>query len=179
MTTFVAFLRAVNVGGRGAIRMADLKALGEGLGFTNVRTLLQSGNMVFDGKGTTTAIAAKLADAIEAAHGFRTPVMVRTAAELDAAIGENPFAREAKDDPSHLLVLFTNGKPGGDAKARLAAIRTDKEVLTLGSRELYAYYGGGIGRSKVTVAVLEKALDVSVTGRNWNTVTKLAAMARD
>ena len=176
MTAFVALLRAVNVGGTGIIKMAALKALCDDLGFGNVRTLLQSGNVVFTTKGTDKAVARKLADAIEKSHGFRPAVMVRTAADMAGIVDRNPFPKEAKSDPRYVVVAFAAGTPATGAKERLAAVKVVRERLHLSGRELFIHYPDGQGRSIVTNLVLEKALGVAATARNWNTVTKLQAM---
>jgi uncharacterized protein (DUF1697 family) len=157
--------------------MADLKVLCEDIGFGDVRTLLQSGNVVFTGKGGDKAVANKLADAIEKSHGFRPAVAVRTAAEIADAIKHNPFKAETKKDPRFVVVGFLADSPTAGAAGRIAAVKGQSgERLSLSGRELYAHYPEGQGRSKVTNAVVERALGVPVTVRNWNTVTKLKAM---
>lgn len=177
MTVYAALLRAINVGGAGALKMADLTALCEDIGFGDVRTLLQSGNVVFTARGTDATIAGRLADALEERRGFRPAIAVRTGAEIAEAIARNPFGAEAKADPRYVVVGFAAGKPASGAAARVAAIQGDKsERMVLVGRDLYGHYPDGQGRSKVTNAVLERALGVPVTVRNWNTVTKLAAM---
>jgi len=178
MTAYAALLRAVNVGGTGLIRMADLKALCEKAGFGNVVTLLQSGNVVFTAKGTDRAVAKKLADAIEKSHGFRPMIAVRTADEIEAAMKANPFRAEATSDPSHLHIIFMTDVPTEGAGVRLTAVKVNRERLHLVGRELYIHYADGAGTSKVTNAVLERALGVQATARNWNTVGKLLALAR-
>lgn len=178
MTVFVAFLRAVNVGGRGTIAMAALKALCADLGFRDAATLLQSGNIVFSATGRRAAIASRLADGIAERHGFRPAVALRTADELAAAIDNNPFPAAATDDPAHLLLVFPVSPPDSGATERLAAVKVADEKLVLAGGELYAHYAGGVGRSKVTNAVLERALGVPATGRNWNTVTRLLRLAK-
>jgi uncharacterized protein (DUF1697 family) len=177
MTVFVAFLRAVNVGGTGIIKMADLKALCEKLGYGDVKTLLQSGNVVFTAKGKAAAIEKGLAAAIEKAHGFRPAVMVRTAAEMAAIVGANPFPNEAKADGRFVVVAFAAGPPTSGAGERIKAVKVVRERLKLIGRELFIHFPDGQGRSVVTNAALEKALGVPATARNWNTVTKLQAMA--
>ena len=178
MTAFVALLRAVNVAGTGIIRMADLKGICEDIGFRNVKTLLQSGNVVFEAKGTDKTVAKKLADAIEASHGFRPAVVVRTADEIADAMKRNPYKPEEKTNPAFLVVVFLAGPPTSGAAGRVAAIKVDGERLHLSGRELHAWYANGQGKSKVTNAVLERALGVPATARNWNTVTKLLDLAR-
>jgi uncharacterized protein (DUF1697 family) len=177
VTAYVALLRAVNVGGTGLIKMADLKALCAAIGFRDVATLLQSGNVVFTAKGSDKAVAQKLADAIEKSHGFRPTIVVRTGAEIADVIARNPFAAAAKAEPNRLLVSFLAGPPAKDAAERLAAIKVAKEKLRLVGNALYVHYAdGGMGTSRVTNVVLERALGVAATARNWNTVTKLLAM---
>jgi uncharacterized protein (DUF1697 family) len=178
LTGFVGLLRAVNVGGTGMIRMADLKALCESIGFRDVTTLLQSGNVVFRGTGTDRTLAKKLAAAIEASHGFRPAIMMRTADEIAEAMRGNPFKAEEKSDPSHLIVAFPVERPTAGAAGRVAAIKVAKERLHLGARDLYVHYAGGQGTSKVSNAVLERALGTPVTARNWNTVGKLFDLVR-
>jgi uncharacterized protein (DUF1697 family) len=175
---YVALLRAVNVGGTGIIRMADLKALCEAIGFRDVTTLLQSGNVAFRAKGTDAGIAKKLADAIEKSHGFRPAVMVRTADEIAAVMAANPFKAEEKSDPAHLIVSFAGDAPSSGAAERVAAIKVGQERLFLSGRELYIHYATGQGTSKVTNTVIERALGVPATARNWNTIGKLLALAR-
>jgi uncharacterized protein (DUF1697 family) len=166
------------VGGTGIIRMAALKALCDDLGFNGATTLLQSGNVVFRAKGSERTVAKKLADAIAASHGFRPEVAVRTTAGLAAAIAGNPFPVEAAGDPSHVLIAFTEAPPDDEAAGRIAAVKVDRERLVLRGGELYIHYAAGIGRSKVTNAVLERALGVPATARNWNTVSRLLEMAK-
>jgi uncharacterized protein (DUF1697 family) len=176
VTAFVALLRAVNVGGTGLIKMADLKAVCEDLGFSEVKTLLQSGNVVFKAKGSDKSVAKKLGDAIEKSHGFRPAIVVRTGDEIADAMKRNPFKAEEKSDPAHLVVVFAADTPTSGAKERIAAVKVATERLHLSGRELHAYYASGQGTSKVTNAVLERALGVPATARNWNTVTKLKAI---
>lgn len=179
MSGFIALLRAVNVGGTGIIRMADLKSICEKLGFRDVATLLQSGNVVFRSTGSDKTVAKKLADAIEKSHKFRPAIMVRTADEVEAVMRRNPFPDAAAAEPNRLLVSFLAGPPVKDAAERLAAVKVEKEKIRLIGDTLYVHYAeGGMGTSKVGNAVLERALGVAATARNWNTVGKLLALAR-
>jgi uncharacterized protein (DUF1697 family) len=105
-------------------------------------------------------------------------IAIRTADEIAAAMAANPFKAEEKSDPGHLIVAFTAERPTAGAAERIAAVKVAKERLSLGSRDLYVHYAGGQGTSKVTNAVLERALGTPVTARNWNTIGKLLALAR-
>jgi uncharacterized protein (DUF1697 family) len=174
MTTFVSLLRGINVGGNKQIRMELLRAVYESLGLAAVRTHLQSGNVVFreDERGAA-RLPARLEHAIEKRFAFRPAVVVRTGAELREVVGRNPFPDEAERDPSHLLVMFLAAPPRKPAEARLAEANVGPEKFRLSGRELYLYYPNGVGRSKLTNAVIEKRLATVGTARNWNTVTKL------
>lgn len=179
MAVQIALLRAVNVAGNAMVAMAALRAMAEELGFT-ARTLLQSGNMVLSGSGKTGAALETLLEA-EAKTRLKldTPFFVRSAVEWQRAIEANPFPEAARDDPGHLLLLTLKAPAGkAEVKSLQAAIK-GRETVAAAGRELYAVYPDGIGRSKLTIAAIEKALGTRCTGRNWNTVTKLAAAARE
>jgi uncharacterized protein (DUF1697 family) len=170
-----ALLRAVNVGGTGKLPMADLKRLLEGLGLEDPKTLLASGNAVFGAKATN-GLEARLEAALADRLGVRTQVLVRDHAELAAVIAANPFAAMARDLPNGLIVMFLKGQPKAGDVAALRSRITGGEAVEAGERCLYIAYGEGMGRSKFTGALIEKALGLSGTGRNFNTVRKLAEL---
>jgi len=173
---YIALLRAVNVGGRKLV-MAELKALFESLGFGDVRTVLQSGNIIFEGtEMTIRALEAVIEAETEKRLRLRTLYLVRTSNEWSAIIGKNPFRREARDDPSHLLVVPLKSTPAASNLAALQAAIPGRETVRAAGRELYAYYPDGIGESKLTVALIERKLNMGCTGRNWNTVMKIHAV---
>ena len=167
----VALLRAVNVGGRSSLKMSDLRAVAEGLGFTEVRTLLQSGNLVFEAEGKKApALEGALKAALRKHHGIETDFLVRSAKELDAIIAANPFRDEAKAAPSRLLVMFLQDHVAATAVQALRDAFKGPEIIGHKGRELYIVYPDGIGRSKLTGSLIEKRLGTRGTGRNWNTV---------
>jgi uncharacterized protein (DUF1697 family) len=179
MTVQIALLRAVNVAGNNKIAMADLKAMMAELGF-EARTLLQSGNIVlkdakFGGERLERLLEAESAKRL----GLKTDFFTRSADEWNELIKENPFAKEAKDDPGHLLVLPLKTAPKAGAVEALQRAIRGRETVAAKGRQLYAVYPDGIGRSKLTIGMIEKALGTRTTGRNWNTVLKLAAAAAD
>jgi uncharacterized protein (DUF1697 family) len=177
MTLHIALLRGINVGGNKMIAMADLRDLLAKLGFTDARSLLQSGNLVFSSTRRTPAQLEALLDAeIEKRIGVQSDVFVRTAAELAEVVARNPFAEEAKRDPGHLLVMFLRDAPDAQAVAALNAAIVGRETVRVIGRHAYAIYPDGMGRSKLTNAVIEKKLGTRGTARNWNTVMKLAAL---
>ncbi len=172
-----AFLRAVNVGDTGKIAMAELKALAEDIGLADPKTLLQSGNLVFDAKGKSLAALEKLLER-EVARRFavKTDVMVRTARELKAAMERNPFPKEAKNDPGRLHVYFLKTPTAAAAVALLNSAIKGRETVKGAGGEIFIYYPDGAGNSKLTNAVIERHLGARGTARNWNTITKLTEM---
>lgn len=174
MRPFVALLRAVNVGGKTVLPMAELRGLAEGLGWREVKTLLQSGNLVFRAEGDPAVLEAALEDAIEAHAGRRFVVLVRDAAEWSAAVAGNPYAEAARDDPGHLLLLPIRAAPSAAAEEALRAAIRGREVFTVKGREAFLVYPDGIGESKLTPALIDRHLGAG-TGRNWNTVLKIDA----
>jgi uncharacterized protein (DUF1697 family) len=176
VTSYVAFLRGINVGGNKMVAMAELRAMLESLGFTGVKTLLQSGNAVFRGAAKSPVkIETRLEAAMHEHFGFGCDYHVRTAVELHAVIEGNPFPKEAKTDPSRLIVSFYR-KPLDQAVVKAAQAAIDgPELLRADGRHLYMYFPNGQGTSKAGT-VVAKILEVNGTGRNWNTVLKLAAL---
>lgn len=176
--TYVAFLRGINVGGNRTIQMRRLKSCLEGLGLARVRTHLNSGNAVFASDETDRGeLQALIESAIEKAFALHVVVVLRHATDLRQIIAKNPFARMADDDPSHLLVMFLADKARRDAAQRLAEAYSGPEQVRIAGETAYVTYPSGVGRSRLTGALLEKHLGVAGTARNWNTVVKLAEIA--
>ena len=178
MTTHIALLRGVNVGGRQMVAMSELRDLLTELGFAGARSLLQSGNLVFASKARTGAkLESLLEAAVEKRLGCRTDFFVRTAEEWQGVVAWNPFRQEAERDPSHLIVMFLKQAPDSKAVEGLQAAITGRETFRAEGREAYIVYPDGIGRSRLTNALIERKLGTRGTGRNWNTVLKLEALA--
>jgi uncharacterized protein (DUF1697 family) len=176
MSGYIALLRAVNVGGRPA-PSADLRALFAELGFGAAQTLLQSGNVVFDaGKAADSALEKRLEAAFEKQFGFASDILVRSAAEWREIVAANPFPNEALNTPARLLLFALAESPGADRAKALQADWPGPEQVKVIGREAYIVYPDGIGPSKLTNVVIERRLGVRGTGRNWNTVLKLAVL---
>ena len=174
MTRCVALLRAVNLVAHNRVAMADLRALLERLGMKEVRSLLQSGNLVFESPSRTTAsLEHKLEEATGEALGIRTDFFVRTAQEWNALVAANPFKAEAKADPARLVVMCLKEAPQRAAVGALAQAISGRERVRAGERHAYFVYPDGIGRSRLTTLLIEKKLGTRGTARNWNTVLKL------
>ena len=177
MTTCIALLRAINLGAHNAVPMADLRALVTRLGFGDVQSVLQTGNLVFKSDGRTGAQLEGLLEAeAKKRLGLETAFFVRTSREWRTTVTRNPFPKEAKSDPAHLLVMFLKDAPDDESVEALQHAIMGPEVVHAVGKQLYVVYPDGIGRSRLTNAVIEKALSTRGTGRNWNTVLKLGAL---
>lgn len=166
MTTFIALLRAVNVGGTGKLPMSELKAMCEAIGFSNVRTYIASGNVVFDSALAEKEVAKKLAASLEEYAGKPVGVMVRTGPDMAAVLKANPFKDAA---PNLTFAIFLDAAPPActidDVRGR------QDEELALGAREIYVTYPSGSGASKLKIPAAAAG-----TARNMNTIAKLAEM---
>ncbi|HMC51288.1 MAG TPA: DUF1697 domain-containing protein [Acidimicrobiales bacterium] len=168
MRKYVGLLRGVNVAGKNQVPMAGLRALFESLGCTDVSTYVQSGNVIFTSAGRVTAKA--LEAAIEGNLGVATTVVLRTPAELRQVLDANPFPAA---DTSKLHVGFMAHLPSAPAAEGLDRARFLPEEFAVTRAEVYLHLPNGMGRAKLP-AYLDRRLDVAMTVRNWNTVTKLA-----
>jgi len=178
VTIHLALLRGVNVGGHKQISMADLRDLLTQLGLADVRSVLQSGNLVFGATGRTSAQLERLLETeAEKRLALKTDFFVRTAKEWQGVVAHNPFRKEAARDPGHLVVMFLKHASSATGVEALQQAIKGREVVAAGSKHLYIVYPDGIGRSRLTNAVIDKQLGTRGTGRNWNTVLKLAALA--
>lgn len=176
----VAFIRGINVGGKHLLPMDTLRALCARVGLGDARTYIQSGNVVFRaGKREMARAAGSLADAIEARCGFRPSVAVRTLADLRRVASARPFGGRGDLEPGKLLVMFLTGEAGPGAAAAIGALKTNPERIELSGQETFLYFPNGIGKSKLPLAAVERALKTPGTTRNWNTVTKMLAMAEE
>jgi uncharacterized protein (DUF1697 family) len=180
MTVHVALLRGVNLGGRTQVAMSDLRDLLAELGFAQVRSVLNSGNLAFSGGRRTAAALERLLETeAEKRLGLRTDFHVRTADEWATVVAKNPFRAEAKRDPSHLVVMVLKKAPTAKAVETLRAAITGPEIIDAVGRHAYIVYPAGIGRSRLTNSLIDSKLGTRGTGRNWNTVLKLAELAQE
>ncbi|TMQ31302.1 MAG: DUF1697 domain-containing protein [Planctomycetota bacterium] len=179
MPIHIALVRAINVGGRNMVAMSDLRELLESLGFAGAKSLLQSGNLIFQGDQRTGAKLESLLE-LETEKRFHVAVdyFVRTAEEWETIIARNPLPNEAERDPSHLVVVFLKKAPEAKDVQALQAAISGPEMVRSDGKQLYVVYPAGIGTSKLTNTLIERKLGTRGTGRNWNTVLKLAALTQ-
>ena len=181
MTVYVSMLRAVNVGGSGLIKMEALREAYEAIGLADVRTLLQSGNVVFRSGLTDRArLVKRIMQEIERRFDLQVEVILRTLAEVASIVDRGPVL-SPRADKSKLLVMFLAAVPDVAAQAALKKWHKDKELkemLEMRGPEIYLFYPDGVGRSKLTSGVIENKLDTAGTARNWNTLVKLVEVGR-
>ncbi|HKC80981.1 MAG TPA: DUF1697 domain-containing protein, partial [Gemmatimonadaceae bacterium] len=177
-TTHIALLRGINVGGHRQVGMTNLRNFLTELGFDNVRSVLQSGNLVFESRSRFGAELERFLE-MEAVKrlALESDFHVRTVEEWKGVIRQNPFRKEAERDPKHLIVLFLKNAPSAKSVTALQADITGPEVVKAKGKQAYIFYPDGIGRSKLTSAMIEKRIGRG-TGRNWDTVLKLDVIAK-
>ena len=177
MKTCIGLLRGINVGGRTSLPMKELVTLLEALGLEDVRTYVQSGNVVFrHDRRDLDRLATRISAAIEKHRGFAPPMLLIDVDGLEQTVRDNPFP-EAVEEPKALHANFLFREPPAPDLTALERLKRNTERFVLGNRVLYLHAPEGIARSKL-VAGAEKALGVPMTGRNWRTVTKLLEMAQ-
>jgi len=176
VTTYVALLRGVNMGGHKLVAMADLRDLLTHMGFEDVHSLLQSGNLIFRSARRSGAQLERLLEREAASRlALETRFFVRTAKEWRDVVARIPFPEEAKRDPSHLAVHFLGSKPAATAADALRSSIKGRERIHVDGRQLYAVYPDGFARTRLTTALIDARLGAPSTGRNWNTVLKILA----
>ncbi len=179
MTAFVSLFRGINVGGHQAIRMDDLKDLYESLGFKDVATYIQSGNVVFTSDDADLArLRRQIEDGFEKKFGFHVEVIVRTSAELREIIDKNPFQSQQSKESKWVVVIFLAAHPDDTAQEDLLKTYVGPEEIFITGKEMYIYYPNGIGRSKLSHGLIEKKLKTVGTARNWNTILQLQKLIR-
>jgi uncharacterized protein (DUF1697 family) len=172
----IALLRGINVGSHRRIGMADLRKLLEGHGYADVRTHLQSGNVVLTSSLPADRLGKKLERELDRGLGFEVEVIVRTRAELARVVAGNPFAEVAKD-PSRYLVTFLRAKPAAKLVRELRALDVAPEQVAVSGREVYSWHPDGLQSSQLAKLLAKTGVSGAGTNRNWRTVTKLLELA--
>ncbi len=178
MPSYVAMLRGINVSGAKPVKMERLRAMFEALGFTHVRTYVQSGNVVFKAKARAAAtLGPEIAARIKRDFGFDVPVLVLRADELAQVVEENPFVERRGLDPSKLHVTFLSGAAAAAGLKKMEGVSSGRDEFRCRGKAIYLHCPDGYGNTKLNNNAFERALGVGATTRNWKTVTTLAAMA--
>ncbi|MEQ1841253.1 MAG: DUF1697 domain-containing protein [Verrucomicrobiales bacterium] len=170
---YVALLRGINVGGNKPIPMKPLTALCAGIGWTGIRTCLQTGNVVFRSAGSAQELEVQLERAILDHFGFPVSVVVRDAVVFGSYIAEVPFVSQTATEPSRVLLYLTKLPPRPDTAETLTSRSLAGEIVVLAGDALWIFFPNGIGPSKLTPALIDRAVGSIATGRNWTTVTRI------
>ncbi|MBP6015241.1 MAG: DUF1697 domain-containing protein [Candidatus Promineofilum sp.] len=179
MPQYVAFLRAINVGGH-TVKMDHLRTLFEGLGFTDVATFIASGNVIFDSPETDrVTLERSIENGLQTALGYRVDTFIRTPAELAAAADHWPFGEADRDAAHTLFIAFLGASPDDDARERLLAYSSPVDAFHVDGREVYWLRRDAVGDSSFAGGAMEKALGMAATVRNRRTVVKLAARLKN
>jgi uncharacterized protein (DUF1697 family) len=176
MPTQIAFLRGINLGSRNRIAMPALREALADAGFEDVRTYVQSGNIILSSRKKPDAVARELRKLVKKRFGLELHVAVRTRAELAKVVERNPLGKVAKD-PKRYQVTFLAKRPSAAVKRALEAAVVEPEQLAVQGREVYAWHPKGVARSKLWSLLAGPKLGVDATSRNWTTVTKLLELA--
>lgn len=176
---FVALLRGINVSGRNKISMAKLRVTCAGIGCKDVRTYIQSGNVVFTSSLSAKALERRLEQTIERQFRLLIPVVMRSASSWRRYVKSNPFSDEAKREAKWVLLALSKRPPRSNAASEMQQRATQGERVLKRGDAMWIHYASGIGRSKLTPAVLDRHVGSSVTARNWRTVLKLDEMMQE
>ena len=174
MTTFVALLKGINVGGHHKIPMAELRQLLTKEGFRNVQTYIQSGNVIFQASDKIEGIEDKIQKSIHAHFGFEVSVIVKTHEELEAIFEACPFSNEKKE--KSYFIMFSR-IPDNELVEEVSKITFENETFVIKNDCLYFYNSAGYGQAKFNMNSFERKLNVTATARNYNTMVKLLAMS--
>jgi uncharacterized protein (DUF1697 family) len=176
MTRWIALLRGINVGGHNKIPMAELRALCGKIGWQNVATYIQSGNILFDAQGTLSALEKQLAEAIAGHFGHRIHVIVRPAAAWPLYLRLNPFPEASEAEPNRVMLALARNKLPPDAADQLNQYAASGETVAQRTESLWIHYASGTAGAKITPALLDRLAGSPVTTRNWRTVLKINDM---
>lgn len=180
METYIAMLRGINVSGHKIIKMDALrKAFGDS-GYGNVRTYIQSGNVIFTSVKTSSGKLEKnISGIISGAFGFEAPVIVRDLKEMKEIIKANPFSGNAGRDAKNLYAVLLSDEPAKGLKNKIPKVPNESASYSITGKTVYLYCPGGYGNTRLTNAFFEKHLKTAATARNWKTICELAKMAED
>ncbi|MBK7133131.1 MAG: DUF1697 domain-containing protein [Bacteroidales bacterium] len=178
MKSYISFLRGVNMSGHNSIKMTDLAALYNSLGFSEVRTYIQSGNVLFsDNRGISESDIAQLIEKeILNKFSFVVPAMIRSVEELKALLSVNPFLNEKDFDPAKMAVIFLHAKPSDIQIDKVSNINYPPDKFMIKGSEIFIFCPNGFGKTKLYTNFFEKKMGVTGTARNWKTITAILQM---
>jgi uncharacterized protein (DUF1697 family) len=178
LTSHIALLRGVNVGGRNRVPMPELRSLCAELGWVDVQTYIQSGNLVFRAAAAAAELERDVERAIARYFGLEIPAIVRTAAEWQSYVAGNPYADASRSEPNRVMMALSRAVPKKDAADALQARANSNERVVQVGDALWVHFGVGAGKSKLSPALFDRLVGSPVTMRNWRTVQNLDKLAR-
>lgn len=174
MKTYISILRGINVSGQKLIKMEALRQMLSEIGFNDVQTYIQSGNVLFKSKQTDEAkLAGKIEKEIKKQYGFEVPVIVKEINELKEIVHKNPFLKDASKDISLMHVTFLSGIPAVENFDKIKNIQSQQDEFQLVEKSIYLYCPNGYGNTKLNNNFFESKLKVTATTRNWRTINEL------
>ncbi|HUD84005.1 MAG TPA: DUF1697 domain-containing protein [Candidatus Saccharimonadales bacterium] len=177
--TYIAMLRGINVSGKKIIKMEQLRACLAKLEFSNIKTYVQSGNIIFETSNDSAAsLSRKIEQKILRDFGFSVPVFLKTSKEMEEAIKRNPFLKVFAIDHSKLHITFLSDAPPKTALEQLLPLAVKPDQFRIIGREIYLYCPNGYGNTRLSNTAIERKLSVGATTRNWTTAKTLLAMAQ-
>jgi uncharacterized protein (DUF1697 family) len=176
LDTFIALLRGINVSGRNKIPMDELRSLCADLGWAEVQSYIQSGNLVFRAAGAPAKLEAALQQAIERQFNLSIQIIVRRGADWPTYVSGNPFPDASLSEPNHVMLALSKAAPKDDAAEKLRERAASEERIVQVGDALWIHYGGGMAKTKLSPALLDRLVGSPVTARNWRTVFKLQEM---
>lgn len=177
MQLFIALLRAVNASGHNKIVMADLRAACDELGWHEVQSYIQSGNLIFQADKEAAVLEGELEEMIAGRFGLTVPVMVRTAVQWAAYLNDNPYPRASQQEPNRVMLALSKEPPNPNAVSELRQYATGSERITQIRDALWIHFGDGAGKSRLSPAVFDRLVGSPVTMRNWRTVVRLGELS--
>ncbi|MEZ5009308.1 MAG: DUF1697 domain-containing protein [Chitinophagales bacterium] len=178
LVKYISILRGINVGGKRKILMEDLRAMYKALGFSDVITYIQSGNVIFNTSTTNLKeLEEKIKDSIAKKFGFDVPVIIRSIEEMQQVVSENPFSNEADFEPKKLYVTFLSEPIDRVYENNILPQEYLPDRFKIMGQHIYVYYAEKISSSKLIQSLFEKQYKVTATTRNWNSVNKLVELA--
>ena len=175
MEKYIVFLRGINVSGQKLIKMAELRELLKNNGFQNLKTYIQSGNLVFDCSGSKMEIENKIHKLIKESYGFEVPMVVLTKDEIEKTTNQNPFDMD-ETDIKRFCVVFLKNKPDQNLVKEIEGVSFDGEELSVIDDKIFLHCPNGFARTKLNNNFFEKKLKTEATTRNWNTCLKMIEM---
>ncbi len=175
MTTYICILRGINVSGKNKILMQDLKALFESMNFKNVKTYIQSGNVVFDAKSAKN-LETIIQKKIKEQYGFDVPIIIRTVDEITSILTQNPYLNQKNIELDKLHITFLSETPTKENLSKINTYNFEPDVFEIIGNEVYLHCPNGYGNTKLSNTFFEYKLKVTATTRNWKTVNEIAKL---